>query len=118
MATWEKQSLDTELTLVEYVRFVDDIWGIWTHEEEALIQFHKQANSIYTRIEVHLRYSTESIEFLDTVISIVDGSIKTSFFCKPTDTHQYFHRTSDHPKTVKKIDPVGHRNTNEEDMFR
>ena len=41
MATWEKQLLDTELTPVEYVRFVDDIWGIWTHGEEALIQFHK-----------------------------------------------------------------------------
>ena len=39
MATWEKQLLDTELTPVEYVRFVDDIWGIWTHGEEALIMF-------------------------------------------------------------------------------
>ena len=26
---------------------------------------------------------------------------------KPTDTHQYLHRTSDHPKTVKKSIPYG-----------
>ena len=107
MATWEKQLLDTELTPVEYVRFVDDIWGIWTHGEEALIQFHKRANSIHTRIEVDLRYSTESIEFLDTVTSIKDGYIKTNLYCKPTDTHQYLHRTSHHPKTVKKSIPYG-----------
>ena len=79
MATWEEQLLDTEFTPVEYVRFVDDIWGIWSHGEEAPIQFYKRANSIHTRIEVDLRYSTECIEFLDTVTSIEDGYIKTNF---------------------------------------
>ena len=86
---------------------MDDIWGIWTHGEEALTQFHKRANSIHTRIEVDLRYSTESIEFLDTVTSVKDGYIKTNLYCKPTDTHQYLHRTSDHPKTVKRSIPYG-----------
>ena len=86
---------------------MDDLWGIWTHGEEALIQFHKRANNIHTRIEVDLRYSTESIEFSDTVTSIKDGYIKTNFYCKPMDTHQYLHRTSDHPQTVKKSIPYG-----------
>ena len=97
--------LDTELSPAEYLRFVDDIWGIWTHGEEALIRFHKRANSIHTRIAVDLRYSTESTGFLDTVTSIKDEYIKTNIDCKPTDTHQYLHRTSDYPKTVKRSIP-------------
>ncbi|MGH0127783.1 UNVERIFIED_CONTAM: hypothetical protein FKN15_039562 [Acipenser sinensis] len=31
---------------LEYIRYVDDIFGIWTHGEESLVQFHKLANYI------------------------------------------------------------------------
>ena len=44
---------------------------------------------------------------LDTVTSIKDGYINTNLYCKLTYKRQYLHRTSDHPKHVKKSIPYG-----------
>ncbi|KAH3786143.1 hypothetical protein DPMN_164246 [Dreissena polymorpha] len=46
-----------------YFRFVDDVWGLWTHGIEALKTFHTQGNGINPRIKIELRYSSEKLEF-------------------------------------------------------
>ena len=40
-----------------YYRYVDDVWGLWTHGEETLRCFHELANTIHPRIQVTLRFS-------------------------------------------------------------
>ena len=42
---------------VFYVRYIDDIFGIWTGTEEELKQFHKTANEIHPNIQLDLRQS-------------------------------------------------------------
>jgi len=44
-----------------YFRFVDDVWGLWTHGEDALLDFHTKGNQINPRIKLELRYSTEQL---------------------------------------------------------
>jgi len=90
-----------------YFRFVDDVWGLWTHGLDALLDFNTKGNQINPRIKLELRYSTEQLEFLDTVTSLRGGSLHTDLYTKPTDTHLYLYMESSHPETTKKAIPYG-----------
>ena len=51
--------------------------------------------------------------FLDVNVYLENGKIKTDFYVKPTDTHQYLHSSSCHPYHCKKGIPYSqtlHRN--------
>ena len=51
MGGWEKILFEkSEKLPVFYVRYIDDIFGIWTGTEEELKQFHKTANEIHPNI--------------------------------------------------------------------
>ena len=65
------------------------------------------ANAIHPRIKLTLRYSEESIEFLDVITSIKDGFIKTDLYTKDTDKHQYLQINSNHPRKIKEAIPYG-----------
>jgi len=90
-----------------YIRFVDDVWGLWTHGRDALLDFHTKGNQINPRIKLELRYSTGQLEFLDTVTSLRGGSLHTDLYTKPTDKHLYLHMESSHPEATKKAIPYG-----------
>ena len=109
MGSWEKELLQTvEYKPIVFLRFVDDIFGIWTHGEEQLIKFQEKANAIHPRIQVDLTHSKDKIDFLDVTVSIDSGnSLTTSIFEKPSDTHMYLHKSSDHPETTKRAVPYG-----------
>ena len=51
----------TKYQPLHYWRFVDDVWRLWTHGQENLIQLVNLANSIHPKIQVELRYSQDSI---------------------------------------------------------
>jgi hypothetical protein len=72
-----------------------------------LKKFHDLTNSIHPRIKIELKFSKNQIEFLDTIIVLDNGFLKTKLYEKPTDKHMYLHKRSDHPKTVKKSIPYG-----------
>ena len=75
---------------MHYWRFVDDIWGFWTHGQDNLIQLVNLANKIHPRIQVELRYSQDSIAFLEVRTTLNNGPIKTDLYTKDTDKHQYY----------------------------
>ena len=108
MGHWEKQLLtQCQKKPALYLRFVDDIFGIWEGNEEELKQFQETANKIHPRIQVELTYSKTQIEFLDVLVKIREGNIDTTIFEKPTDRHMYLHNRSDHPRTTKNAIPYG-----------
>ena len=47
-------------------------------------------------------YSKEEVNFLDLIIKLINGELKTDFFVKPTDTHQFLDPTSSHSYHCKK----------------
>ena len=91
---------------IAYLRFVDDIWGLWTHGAEALEEFFNVESQIHQRIQLELQYATDKIKFLD-VLTIRDGSLITDLFTKPSDKHLYLHRDSSHPESTTKAIPYG-----------
>ena len=108
MGEWEKKLLETcEKKPSLYLRYIDDIFGIWDGTEEELKLFHKAANSVHSNIEVDLRFSEAKIDFLDVTISIENGFLTTDLYAKPTDKHMYLNRNSSHPETTKSAIPYG-----------
>ena len=108
MGKWEEELLrKCNVKPLMYVRFVDDIFGIWQGSEEDLQQFQNVANSIHPRIKVEMKYSESQIDFLDVLLEMQQGKIETTIYEKPTDTHMYVHNKSCHPKTTKKAVPYG-----------
>ena len=65
------------------------------------------ANEIHPNIKLELRYSKQTIEFLDVQISIENGHFKTDLFTKQTDRHLYLHKSSNHPWKTKEAIPYG-----------
>ncbi|XP_052233168.1 uncharacterized protein LOC127845994 [Dreissena polymorpha] len=108
MGAWETELFSkSNKHPIAYFRFVDDVWGLWTHGLEALKTFHAVANEIHPRIQLELRYSTEQLEFLDTMTSIRKGRLVSDLYTKPTDRHLYLHMDSSHTESTKKAIPYG-----------
>ena len=42
--------------------------------------------------------SDKSVSFLDTLVNIDNGKLKTDLYCKPTDSHNYLRYESAHPQ--------------------
>ena len=96
-----------------WFRYIDDIFFIWTHGEEALEEFiqHNQNFSTVQKMRSDIRFevnkSTNQVEFLDVKVILDDGSLKTDLYTKPTDAFLYLNKTSDHPSHVTKNIPKG-----------
>ena len=85
-----------------WLRFVDDIWGIWKGTEEELRRFVDLANGHEERIKVTYEVCKEAAVFLDVKVSKrQDGTLKTELYIKPTDRTRYLHQGSDHPRHTK-----------------
>ena len=87
-------------------RFIDDGFGIWLHhpdpavDEQRWNDFKNTVNNGCLDWEFSPR--SNSVIFLDTVISIVDGRIETSLYEKPLALHLYLPPHSCHPPGVTK----------------
>lgn len=104
MADWEEKALAkcTKLPAI-YLRYLDDIFGIWTHGELEFNKFLDTLNSHHPSIRLTSETSYDSVNFLDTTIFKGDrfnktGRLDSKVFFKPTDTHQLLHKESFHPK--------------------
>ena len=89
-----------------WMRFVDDVFFIWTRGEENLKLFINYLNSSHETIKFTSEYSRETISFLDVHVTMGEGGVLTTdLFCKPTDTHKFLYRKSCHPRHTKKAIP-------------
>ena len=55
---------------VLYLRFIDDIFMIWTKSENELENFIKDLNTKHPSIKFDFKYSKDKIEILDTLVYI------------------------------------------------
>ena len=85
-----------------WLRFVDDVFGVWKGTKEEFQRFVEVCNSHEGRIKVTYDVCEKEAIFLDVkVVRNEDGVCKTELYVKPTDRTRYLHRDSDHPKHVK-----------------
>ena len=104
MAQWEGEALaKSPLQPLIYLRFLDDIFILWQHGEQAFWKFFETLNSHTHSIKLKATLSHTSIDFLDVTIYKSDlfretGKLDTKVYFKPTDTHDLLHKHSYHPK--------------------
>ena len=84
-----------------WLRFIDDIFILWTDGEESFKNFVSLANDFHHSIKFTSEHSPSSIPFLDVQVSLQENHITTDLYSKPTDTHQYIQWTSCHPRHTK-----------------
>lgn len=99
----EEEFLEGEMVKpLIWLRYIDDIFFIWTGSEEELFAFLGRLNSFSPGIKFTHEISRESLCFLDLKIAVKEGELLTDMYCKPTDGHQYLHFRSSHPLHTKK----------------
>ena len=76
--------------LVFWKRFIDDVLGLFKGTEKEFEEFVKWLNSIMRGIvKFKSSFSSDKVEFLDLVISIENGKLKTNLFVKPSNLQIY-----------------------------
>ena len=88
-------------------RYIDDILCIWTGSRSELDNFLDRLNRAHHSIKFTWSISNERIQFLDLNIFkgdrfIETGHIDLSTHFKSTNTFQYLHFSSSHPRSVFK----------------
>lgn len=87
----------------QYCRFLDVIWGVWTHSLEDFRTFVRSLNNINPSVTVKVEIHSESVNFLDTTTFkgpdfYSTKRLDTKVYLKTTDTHVLLYMTSHHPK--------------------
>lgn len=104
MADWEESALNlAPIKPLYYFRFLDDIWGIWTHSMVEFKQFINLLNHHHPSITVKYTVDDNSVNFLDVTTYkgtdfAVTGKLDCKVFFKETDTHALLWKNSFHPK--------------------
>ena len=92
-----------------YARFIDDIFMIFDQGEEKLKEFINYMNTGHDTIKFTAEYSRKKISFLDVTVKVDrhTNRLYTELFTKETDTQNYLHYSSAHPKHCKRGVPKG-----------
>ena len=92
-----------------WLRFIDDIFLLFEYGEEELNRFVSLANSLVDSIKFTKEHSLTSIVFLDTQVKKDERTkeLYTTLYLKPTDTRDFLHYSSSHPRVHKTGGPYG-----------
>ena len=86
-----------------YLRYIDDIFIIWTGTKERFKEFMKEVNLRHPSIKFDHNISNKEVSFLDTIVYIdKNNKLQTKLYKKPTDRQNNLHRVSEHPENLKK----------------
>ena len=100
-------STDSQYQPVAYMRYIDDVLGVWTHGSETLDDYFTFLNNFHPALKFTIertdRVSSRCIPFLDTSISVQhDGTYSTELYIKPMASPIIIHYTSAHPMQCKR----------------
>ena len=88
---------------IVWKRFIDDIFLIRQYGEIELTLFLSYLNNYMICMKFEAEHSTSSVHFLVTTVHVdQDGTLTTSLYTKPTDSHNYINFHSCHPRACKK----------------
>ena len=84
-----------------YLRFIDDIFFIWTGSKTDLEKFVNELNTKFTSTKFEYEILKERISYLDTEIFIKNNKLHTKIFRKKPDRQTFLNIESEHPKSLK-----------------
>ena len=88
-----------------YLRYIDDIFGVWHHGLPSLLEYVEFLNSVHPSIQFTLEHTatTGTLPYLDTLIKISEtGQYTTELFIKPMSANVILHFNSAQPMSVKR----------------
>ena len=88
-----------------YMRYIDDVFGIWTHGPDDLQRYIQHINGAHPAINFTIETTEEngSIPFLDTTLTIKpDGQYATELYTKPMSAGIIIHAESAQPWKTKR----------------
>ena len=77
-------------------RFIDDIFMIWPHGMDSLLEIIDHLNMMHPTIKFTNDISHTEISFLDLTIDIKQSQLYTRLYTKTTDRHMYLNYFSDY----------------------
>ena len=77
--------------------YINDCLCLWTGTKPCLDQFITYLNGCGRNIKFISESSQLAVDFLDTRVFIVDNTLQTEMYNKPTGSHNYLLYTSVHP---------------------
>lgn len=104
MASWEQGALAKCIKKPAlYVRYLDDIFGLWVGSKAEFDTFIGTLNSYNSSIKLKFQIERDSIDFLDTTVYRGPNfdrkrKLDIKVFFKSTDTHALLQKGSHHPK--------------------
>ena len=85
-----------------WLRYVDDTFVVWPHDEEKLDSWLESLNNISESIKLTMEKEVNNkLAFLDVCVEKNNRTLVTSVYRKHTHTGQYLNFNSNHPKHVK-----------------
>ena len=92
-----------------YLRYIDDIFCVFSTSRSQVEEFIDYMNSSHTTIKFTADISEEEVVFLDTRVKVdpQTNEIYTDLYTKDTDTQNYLSFESCHPKHCKTGGPYG-----------
>jgi hypothetical protein len=88
-----------------YLRFLDDIFLIWLHNRESLVDFFSELNLINPNLKFTFEISDKSVNYLDVTVFKDNDTLQTEIYRKPTDAPSNLLYDSCHPEHVRKALP-------------
>ena len=88
-----------------YLRYIDDVFGVWTHGRDALLEYFRFLNTTHPTIKFTIEHTGDTgvLAFLDTKISISEsGAYSSELYVKPMASPVIIHFRSALPMTTKK----------------
>ena len=83
-----------------WLRYIDDIFFIWTHGEQEPERFLR--NNFTPDLSFTHEANKNYIPFLDLKVKLIDRKLEIDLHMKRTDRHQYLHYLSSHPEHTKR----------------
>lgn len=85
-----------------WLRYVDDVFAVWSHGEDKLDEFTEHINKVSPTIKLTTeKEENHKLAFLDVNVIKDKDSLKTEVFRKKTHTGRYLHYKSNHTESVK-----------------
>ena len=84
-----------------WLRYVDEIFCIWTQGSPNLKELFNCINSLDPTIKLTMCYSTTEINFLGVTVTNACNKLETDLYYKPNDMHQHLHAQSYHHDVYK-----------------
>ena len=103
MNFWENSAIAAfPLKPLVWVRYQDDIFGVWSHSRDSFEAFFAHLNNFHPNIKLTYSINSKEIPFLDLMITNHNTRLSYGLWFKPTDSHYILNSRSHHPPHTHK----------------